>query len=171
MPKCDCGGTVKPDVVLYEEGLDQATIEKSVMAIHRADLLIVGGTSLTVYPAAAVPEITLQCGGDRGRGGLVLQRVHQVGEGEYVRGGAFVVQQHPGVGHLRQAADEVSQARGGSGQIIGAIRAALQAAEGQLLRRRVRHARHAGGQRLVQRDIPLGLKLFQKRRIVHRDIS
>ena len=54
VPKCDCGGTVKPDVVLYEEGLDQRTIEKSVMAIHRADLLIVAGTSLTVYPAAGL---------------------------------------------------------------------------------------------------------------------
>ena len=54
VPKCHCGGTVKPDVVLYEEGLDQNTIEKSVMAIHRADLLIVAGTSLTVYPAAGL---------------------------------------------------------------------------------------------------------------------
>ena len=54
MPKCTCGGTVKPDVVLYEEGLDEATIEKSVMAIYNADLLIVGGTSLTVYPAAGL---------------------------------------------------------------------------------------------------------------------
>lgn len=54
IPKCTCGGTVKPDVVLYEEGLDQTTIEKSVMAIHRADLLIVAGTSLTVYPAAGL---------------------------------------------------------------------------------------------------------------------
>ena len=54
VPKCDCGGIVKPDVVLYEEGLDQATIEKSVMAIHRADLPIVAGTSLTVYPAAGL---------------------------------------------------------------------------------------------------------------------
>ena len=52
VPKCDCGGTVKPDVVLYEEGLDQDTIEKAVTAIYQADLLIVGGTSLTVYPAA-----------------------------------------------------------------------------------------------------------------------
>ena len=54
VPKCDCGGTVKPDVVLYEEGLDQKTIEKSVMAIYNADLLIVAGTSLTVYPAASL---------------------------------------------------------------------------------------------------------------------
>ena len=54
VPKCACGGTVKPDVVLYEEGLDEDTIEKSVMAIYNADLLIVGGTSLTVYPAAGL---------------------------------------------------------------------------------------------------------------------
>lgn len=54
VPKCTCGGTVKPDVVLYEEDLDQDTIEKSVMAIRSADLLIVAGTSLTVYPAAGL---------------------------------------------------------------------------------------------------------------------
>lgn len=54
VPKCDCGGIVKPDVVLYEEGLDQTTIEASVRAIHNADLLIVAGTSLTVYPAAGL---------------------------------------------------------------------------------------------------------------------
>ena len=54
VPKCACGGTVKPDVVLYEEGLDQNTIEKAVRAIYRADLLIVAGTSLTVYPAAGL---------------------------------------------------------------------------------------------------------------------
>ena len=54
VPQCACGGIVKPDVVLYEESLDQGTIEKSVMAIHRADLLIVAGTSLTVYPAAGL---------------------------------------------------------------------------------------------------------------------
>ena len=54
IPRCNCGGIVKPDVVLYEEGLDQDTIEKSVRAIHQADLLIVAGTSLTVYPAAGL---------------------------------------------------------------------------------------------------------------------
>ena len=54
VPRCACGGIVKPDVVLYEEGLDQDTIEKSVLAIRRADLLIVAGTSLTVYPAAGL---------------------------------------------------------------------------------------------------------------------
>ena len=54
VPKCDCGGIVKPDVVLYEESLDGATIENSVRAIRGADLLIVAGTSLTVYPAAGL---------------------------------------------------------------------------------------------------------------------
>jgi len=54
VPRCACGGIVKPDVVLYEESLDQDTIEKSVMAIRGADLLIVAGTSLTVYPAAGL---------------------------------------------------------------------------------------------------------------------
>ena len=54
VPRCGCGGIVKPDVVLYEEGLDQDTIENSVTAIANADMLIVGGTSLTVYPAAGL---------------------------------------------------------------------------------------------------------------------
>ena len=54
IPKCDCGGIVKPDVVLYEEPLDGNTIEKSVAAIENADMLIVAGTSLTVYPAAGL---------------------------------------------------------------------------------------------------------------------
>lgn len=54
IPRCDCGGIVKPDVVLYEEGLDQDVIAKSVHAIRQADMLIVGGTSLTVYPAAGL---------------------------------------------------------------------------------------------------------------------
>ena len=54
VPRCQCGGIVKPDVVLYEESLDQDTIEQSVMAISNADLLIVAGTSLTVYPAAGL---------------------------------------------------------------------------------------------------------------------
>ena len=54
IPKCSCGGTVKPDVVLYEESLNQRIIESSVRAIADADLLIVAGTSLTVYPAAGL---------------------------------------------------------------------------------------------------------------------
>ena len=52
VPRCSCGGTIKPDVVLYEEGLDQQTIEGAVSAIREADLLIIGGTSLNVWPAA-----------------------------------------------------------------------------------------------------------------------
>lgn len=54
VPKCACGGTIKPDVVLYEEGLDQQTLQKSVSYISHADVLIIGGTSLTVYPAAGL---------------------------------------------------------------------------------------------------------------------
>ena len=54
MPRCECGGIVKPDVVLYGESLDSAVIDGSVRAIAAADLLIVGGTSLTVYPAAGL---------------------------------------------------------------------------------------------------------------------
>ena len=54
VPHCEkCGGEIKPDVVLYEEGLDSETIENSIRAINAADVLIVGGTSLTVYPAAS----------------------------------------------------------------------------------------------------------------------
>ena len=52
VPRCECGGIVKPDVVLYEEGLDQNVIERALMAISSADTLIIGGTSLVVYPAA-----------------------------------------------------------------------------------------------------------------------
>ena len=54
MPTCSCGGTIKPDVVLYEEGLDQKTLQKAVDYIRKADVLIVGGTSLEVYPAAGL---------------------------------------------------------------------------------------------------------------------
>lgn len=54
VPRCDCGGTVKPDVVLYEEGLDSNTLEKSVRYIRQADMLIIGGTFLVVYPAAGL---------------------------------------------------------------------------------------------------------------------
>lgn len=52
IPRCDCGGIVKPDVVLYEEGLNQKVVEGALEAICQADLLLVAGTSLTVYPAA-----------------------------------------------------------------------------------------------------------------------
>lgn len=54
VPHCTCGGVIKPDVVLYEEGLDQETLQKAVSYIRHADILIIGGTSLTVYPAAGL---------------------------------------------------------------------------------------------------------------------
>ena len=54
IPKCSCGGIIKPDVVLYEEGLDENIIENSINAIQKADTLIVAGTSLTVYPASGL---------------------------------------------------------------------------------------------------------------------
>lgn len=54
VPRCECGGSIKPDVVLYEEGLDNETISGAVACISRADVLIVGGTSLAVYPAAGL---------------------------------------------------------------------------------------------------------------------
>ena len=52
VPRCECGGMIKPDVVLYEEGLDSNVIDRSIRAISEADTLIIGGTSLVVYPAA-----------------------------------------------------------------------------------------------------------------------
>ena len=54
VPHCSCGGIIKPDVVLYEEPLDENVVERSIRAIREADLLIVGGTSLNVYPAASL---------------------------------------------------------------------------------------------------------------------
>lgn len=54
IPTCTCGGTVKPDVVLYEESLDQHTLTKALDAIEHADMLMIGGTSLAVYPAASL---------------------------------------------------------------------------------------------------------------------
>ena len=54
VPRCTCGGVIKPDVVLYEEGLDQHTLQKAVYYISNADVLIIGGTSLAVYPAAGL---------------------------------------------------------------------------------------------------------------------
>ena len=55
IPKCErCGGIIKPDLVLYEEGLDDATMRGAIRAISHADVLIIGGTSLTVYPAAGL---------------------------------------------------------------------------------------------------------------------
>lgn len=52
IPRCECGGVIKPDVVLYEEGLDDSTVSGALSAIQSADTLIIAGTSLTVYPAA-----------------------------------------------------------------------------------------------------------------------
>lgn len=54
IPKCSCGGAIKPDVVLYEEGLDSYLLEKAIQYIQNADILIIGGTSLAVYPAAGL---------------------------------------------------------------------------------------------------------------------
>ena len=54
IPRCSCGGIIRPDIVLYEESLDQDVLEKSVHYIRNADILIVGGTSLAVYPAAGL---------------------------------------------------------------------------------------------------------------------
>lgn len=54
VPHCECGGIIKPDVVLYEEGLDQQILSKSISYIRNAEVLIIGGTSLTVYPAAGL---------------------------------------------------------------------------------------------------------------------
>ena len=54
VPTCDCGGVIKPDVVLYEEGLDDNTLTNSILSIQKADLMIVAGTSLTVYPASGL---------------------------------------------------------------------------------------------------------------------
>ena len=54
VPHCECGGIIKPDVVLYEEGLNDDTVEKAITAIAEAEVLIIGGTSLSVYPAAGM---------------------------------------------------------------------------------------------------------------------
>ena len=54
VPRCSCGGIIKPDVVLYEEALSQENLETAVQMIRSADVLIVGGTSLAVYPAAGL---------------------------------------------------------------------------------------------------------------------
>lgn len=56
VPRCECGGVIKPDVVLYEEGLDNNILSRSVQYISNADVLIIGGTSLVVYPAAGLVD-------------------------------------------------------------------------------------------------------------------
>jgi NAD-dependent deacetylase len=53
IPKCSCGGTIRPDITLYEEGLPEDQVQGAIDALARADMLIIGGTSLTVYPAAS----------------------------------------------------------------------------------------------------------------------
>ena len=57
VPRCECGGTIKPDVVLYEESLDDETVAGACRAIEQADMLIIGGTSLSVYPAAGFIDL------------------------------------------------------------------------------------------------------------------
>ena len=57
VPRCDCGGTIRPDVVLYGESLDEKVLRASMDALAHADLLIVGGTSLSVYPAAGLIDL------------------------------------------------------------------------------------------------------------------
>lgn len=57
VPKCDCGGAIKPDVVHYGEALDHAVLQGAMRAISRADMLIIGGTSLSVYPAAGLIDL------------------------------------------------------------------------------------------------------------------
>ncbi len=57
VPRCECGGTIKPDVVLYEESLDDDVVSGACAAIERADMLIIGGTSLNVYPAAGLIDL------------------------------------------------------------------------------------------------------------------
>ena len=57
VPRCECGGIIKPDVVLYEESLDDATVAGACQAIEQADMLIIGGTSLSVYPAAGYIDL------------------------------------------------------------------------------------------------------------------
>ena len=65
VPGCDkCGGSVKPDIVFFGESLPEYALSEAEREAHAADLMLVLGTSLTVYPAAAVPEITLQSGGN-----------------------------------------------------------------------------------------------------------
>ena len=56
LPRCECGGLIKPDVVLYEEPLDQSVMEEAIRCIREADMMIIGGTSLAVYPAAGLIE-------------------------------------------------------------------------------------------------------------------
>lgn len=81
VPTCKCGGIVKPEVVLYEEGLDQDTVEGAVNAIANADLLIVAGTSLTVYPASGLIRYF------RGKNLVVINRDDNI---SLVKGALFI---------------------------------------------------------------------------------
>lgn len=68
VPRCECGGIIKPDVVLYGEALDDETVSRSIAHIRRADMLIIGGTSLAVYPAASLIDYF------RGRNLVIINR-------------------------------------------------------------------------------------------------
>lgn len=85
VPRCDCGGIIKPDVVLYEEGLDQDVLNRAVAAIAAADVLIIGGTSLAVYPAAGLIDYY------RGKKLIVVNRTptHRDGEADLVMQGSI----------------------------------------------------------------------------------
>lgn len=77
VPHCTCGGIIKPDVVLYEEPLNESTVNGAVRHIMNADLLIVAGTSLTVYPAAGLIRYF------RGRNSVLINRDANVGDDEF----------------------------------------------------------------------------------------
>ena len=81
VPHCPCGGVIKPDVVLYEEPLDQEVLERSVAVLRAADLLIIGGTSLNVYPAAGLIDFF------RGENVVVINRGAPAGD---MRGALFI---------------------------------------------------------------------------------
>ena len=81
VPYCECGGVVKPDVVLYEERLDSKTLAESVDAISKAQVLIIGGTSLNVYPAAGLIDFF------RGENVVVINRGAPAGD---MRGALFI---------------------------------------------------------------------------------
>jgi len=88
VPRCECGGTIKPDVVLYEESLDNGVVNGACAAIEQADMMIIGGTSLNVYPAAGLVDlyrgnrlvlVNLSSTPQDGRANLVIhERIGQV---------------------------------------------------------------------------------------------
>ena len=97
VPHCpDCGGIVRPDVVLYEEGLDRDTLRAAQKAIHLADLLIVGGTSLVVYPAAGLLQFF------RGRNLVLINK----GATAYDRQADLLIQDSIGETLCRATAEE-----------------------------------------------------------------